>query len=324
MPSIFYESSDYKNRHTHVNSNGEASLRCRKLDLYRSMITVGNPSFISKQKIRDYGLARTIYSSVLEKVGIVFENIQSDRNGMRLHPIYHGHVSDKKRIVSYNLGMAFAKFYAEKLLDVPSLVHVESLKAMGAIELNDVDAGRGREPDLVGQCSNGDWHVFEAKGMSVNQLNSKILSAKEQVQRIASIDGAPPQTLNACATYFNNERVLTYLVDPESKKEKGYRIKKDKFLDSSYKPIFLFESALDRKLELKVEDGFRYYAINFEAKGVNLSVGIEEEIHDLIQQREFDEIAFASKSKLTEQSQILEEENYSIGLDGIVVKYRDY
>lgn len=75
MPSIFYESSDYKNRHTHVNSNGEASLRCRKLDLYRSMITVGNPSFISKQKIRDYGLARTIYSSVIEKVGIVFEKI---------------------------------------------------------------------------------------------------------------------------------------------------------------------------------------------------------------------------------------------------------
>lgn len=43
-------------------------------------------------------------------------------------------VSDKKRIVSYNLGMAFAKFYAEKLLDIPSLVHVESLKALGSIE----------------------------------------------------------------------------------------------------------------------------------------------------------------------------------------------
>lgn len=324
MPLIFYQSTDYTNNHLHVNSNGEASLRCRKIDLYRSMITVGNPSFISKQKIRDYGLARTIYSSVIEKIGIVFENIQSDINGMRLHPIYHTHVSDKKRIVSYNLGMAFAKFYAEKLLDIPSLVHVESLKALGSIEFFDAEEGKGREPDLVGQCSNGDWHVFEAKGMSTNQLNAKILSAKEQVRRVESIGGVPPQTLNACATYFNDQRILTHLVDPESKGEKRYRIKRDKFIDSSYKPIFLFENALDRKLELKVEDGFRYYAINLEAKGVNLTVGIEEEIHDLIQQRELVEFPSSLRERLKKQSSLEREQNYSIGSDGIVVKYRDH
>ncbi|HHQ6722810.1 TPA: hypothetical protein ACSTNG_002584 [Serratia fonticola] len=324
MPLIFYESIDYKNNHAHINSNGEASINCRKVDLYRSMITVGNPSFISKQKIKDYGLARTIYSSVIEKIGIVFENINSDRNGMRLHPIYHGHVSDKKRIVSYNLGMAFAKFYAEKLLDIPSLVHVESLKALGTIDFIDSEEGRGREPDLVGQCSNGDWHVFEAKGMSVNQLNTKILSAKEQVQRVGSIDGIPPQTLNACATYFNDARILTYLVDPESKKEKHYKIKREKFLDTSYKPIFLFEGALNRKLELRVEDGFRYYAINLEAKGVNLTVGIEEEIHDLILQRELFELPSSLMSKLIKQRSREREQNFSIGLDGIIVKYRDY
>ncbi|MEQ9745491.1 hypothetical protein ABRQ05_14430 [Pectobacterium actinidiae] len=324
MPQIFYKSSDYKNNHGHINSNGEAILNCRKIDLYRSMITVGNPSFISKQKIKDYGLARTIYSSVIEKIGVVFENIMSDRDGMRLHPIYHGHVSDKKRIVSYNLGMAFAKFYAEKLLDIPSLVHVESLKALGTIEFIDAEEGRGREPDLVGQCLNGDWHVFEAKGMSINQLNAKILSAKEQVQRVGSIDGIPPQTLNACATYFNDERILTYLVDPESKKEKRYRIKRDKFLDMSYKPIFLFEDALNRKLELRVEDGFRYYAINLEAKGVNLTVGIEEEIHDLIQQREVYELSSSLTSKFINQLPRGREQNFSIGLDGIIVKYRDY
>tara|TARA_R110001599_G_scaffold97764_1_gene251914 strand:- start:8558 stop:9424 length:867 start_codon:yes stop_codon:yes gene_type:complete len=286
------------------------------------MMTVGNPSFISKQKIRDYGLARTIYSSVIEKVGIVFENIKSDRNGMRLHPIYHSHVSDKKRIVSYNLGMAFAKFYAEKLLDIPSLVHVETLKVLGAIELVDPEEVRGREPDLVGQSLNGDWHVFEAKGMTTNQLNTKIISAKEQVQRVESINGIPPQTLNACATYFNDYRILTYLVDPESKKEKRYKVKREKFLDSNYKPIFLLEKALNEKLELKVEDGFKYYAINLEAKGVNLTVGIEEEIHDLIQQRELFEFPSSLRSKLVEQSNQERGQKYSIGLDGIILKYR--
>lgn len=43
------------------------------------MVTVGNPSFISRQKIRDFGLARAIYDSVIEKVGTVWENIESDR-----------------------------------------------------------------------------------------------------------------------------------------------------------------------------------------------------------------------------------------------------
>lgn len=324
MPLIFYKSTDYTNDHLHVNSNGEASLRCRKIDLYRSMITVGNPSFISMEKIRNYGLARTIYSSIVEKIGIVFENIQSDINGMRLHPIYHTHVRDKKRIVSYNLGMAFAKFYAEKLLDIPSLVHVESLRALGAIEFFDAEDGNGREPDLVGQCSNGDWHVFEAKGMSTNQLKAEILSAKEQVQRVASIEGMPPKTLSACATYFNDQRILTYLVDPESKGEKNYKIKRDKFIDSSYKPIFLFEDALDRKLELKVEDGFKYYGINIEAKGVNLTVGIEEEIHDLIKQKELFKFPSSLKERLEKQSMLESKKNYSIGSDGIVVKYRDY
>lgn len=166
--------------------------------------------------------------------------------------------------------------------------------------------------------------MFEAKGMSNNQLNSKIISAKEQVQRIATINGLIPATLNACATYFNNDRILTYLVDPESKKEKSFRLRKDTFIDASYKSLFLIESALDRKLELNIEDGFRYYSINIEAKGVNLKIGLEEEVHDLLKQREFERISQMSKSILKEQAHMLRDQDYSLGLDGIVVKYRDY
>lgn len=288
------------------------------------MITVGNPSFISRKMIKDYGLARTIYSSIIEKIGIVYENILSDHHGMRLHPIYHQHVSDKKRIVSYNLGMAFAKFYSEKLLNIPSLVHVESLKALGVIDFFEGEEVKEREPDLVGQCLNGNWHVFEAKGMSINQLNVKIRSAKEQVQRVSSINGIPPQTLNACATYFNDQRILTYLVDPESKKEKDYKIDIEKFFDAIYTPIFLLENALDRNLKLRVEDEFRYYALNLETKGVQLTVGIEEENYELIQQNNISQLPSLLKSRFTEQHPWFIEYNASIGLDGIIVKYRNY
>lgn len=323
MPYINYQSTGYTNNHIHINSNGIQSIRCRKLDLYRAMVTVGNPSFISRQKIRDFGLARAIYNSVIEKVGTVWENIESDRTGMRLHPIYHSHVSDKKRIVSYNLGMAFAKFYAEKLLDIPNLIHVESLKELGAINFH-ATTGRGREPDLVGQCTNGNWHVFEAKGMSKNNLNTQIASAKQQVQRVASIQGVIPETLNACATYFNDREILTYLQDPESKNEKVIHVNREKFVDSFYKPLFLISDAIDKQLELRREDGLNYYSIDLEAKGLNLRVGLDEEVHDLIMQKEFSTLHSISKQKFKKYSEDLIHENYSVGLDGIVVKYRDY
>lgn len=108
-------------------------LGCKKLDLYRSMVTVGNPSFLSLQKIRDHGLARALYDSIIKKVAIVANNIQSDQAGIRRHQIFDTYVSDEKRIVSYNLGMAFAKLYSEKLLGIPNLVHIEFLKKQNAV-----------------------------------------------------------------------------------------------------------------------------------------------------------------------------------------------
>lgn len=320
MPHIYYQARGYANHYSHINSIGIQNIRCRKLDLYRAMITVGNPSFISKQKIHDFGLARAIHNSIIEKIGVIWENVDSDRNGMRLHPIYHTHVSDKKRSISYNLGMAFAKFYAEKLLDIPNLIHVENLNTINFHQIT----GRGREPDLVGQCTNGNWHVFEAKGMSRNNLNTQILSAKQQVQRVASIEGVIPDTLNACATYFNDTQILTYLEDPKSIDSKIIHINKENFLESFYKPIFLMSNAINKPLELRREDGLNYYSIDLEVKGLNLTVGLDEEIHNLIMQKEFNAISSISKQKFKRYSNDNMRENYSIGLDGIVVKYRDY
>ena len=318
MPYISYQAKEYTNNYIHINSNGIKRIHCRKIDLYRAMITVGNPSFISRQKIRDFGLARAVYNSIIEKVGIIWENIQSDKLGMRLHPIYHSHVSDKKRIVSYNLGMAFAKFYAEKLLNIPTLIHVESLKELDAINFH-ATIGKGREPDLVGQCTNGNWHVFEAKGMSKNNLNTQIKSAKQQVQRIASIQGERPETLNACATYFNDREILTYLQDPKSESEKIIHINKERFVDNYYKPLFLISNAINKPFNLRRDAGFNYYSIDLETKGIKLRIGLEEEVYNLIMQKEFNTLHSFSKEKFKNYSQYFIHNNYSVGLDGIVV-----
>ena len=108
---------------------------------------------------------------------------------MLLHPIFDGYVLDQKRNVSYNLGMAVAKYYSEKLLQIANLIHVETLKKQNAIVfVNQI--GSTKEPDLVGQTSNGDWHIFEAKGMSTNSLATNITRAKNQARQIHSLTGA--------------------------------------------------------------------------------------------------------------------------------------
>ena len=214
VPRIYYRANNYVNPFNHINTNGEDYLLSRKLALYRSMITVGSPSFISWREIRANGFFRTLSNSIIQKFLLVQANIESSPNGMNLHHSFHNHVSDQKRIVSYNLGMAFAKYYAEKLLKIPNLTHLETLKKIGAVTFVK-QSGKSKEPDLVGMTSNGDWHVFEAKGMSSNKLATEVNKAKNQARQISTIHGQNPATLSACATFFGSNRI-TSLIDRKS------------------------------------------------------------------------------------------------------------
>jgi hypothetical protein len=75
MPRIYYTASQYTGNYAHINQNVESYINCRKIDLYRSIITVGNPSFITKEDIRINGLWRTISNSIIRKILLVQTNI---------------------------------------------------------------------------------------------------------------------------------------------------------------------------------------------------------------------------------------------------------
>jgi hypothetical protein len=81
---------------------------------------------------------------------------------------------------------------------------------------------------------------------------------------------------------------------------------------------------MDKKLKLRREDGFNYYSVDIEAKGVHLRVGLDEEVHDLVKQKEFTSERFKTMEKFKSLSKQMEQDNYSIGQDGVVVKYRNY
>lgn len=328
MPYIYRKVSGYQHPFSALNTTREEIINCKKLDLYRCIITVGNPSFLTLKDIRFYGFARAMYNSILKKVAIVAVNIQSDLSGIRRHPIFDSYVSDDKRIVSYNLGMAFAKLYSEKLLNIPNLVHLEFLKKQNAVTfVSQQSKSRTREPDLVGQTSDGKWHIFEAKGVSssASQLSGKIIEAKKQIREVAAVHGSPPTTGSACATYIGRDRILTYLSDPPSEGNKQIEFPREKFLKSYYAPFLLAKETLDAPSRKEKINGFEVVFYDFKNASRKLSIGLDSEVADLIQSNNFNLSLVNLERRLKDYStKVQGDGRYSIGLDGFVVGYTDY
>ncbi|WGQ14522.1 hypothetical protein [Sphingobacterium faecium] len=323
MPRIYYTAEGYNGPYLDINTNQEQHILCRKLDLYRSIITVGNPSFFSWKDVRINGFFRTLSNSVIQKILLVQANIESNQNGMYLHPVFNTYVSDQKRIVSYNLGMAVAKLYAEKLLNIPNLIHVESLKKVNAITfVNQVD--KSKEPDLVGQTSNGEWHVFEAKGTSSKYLTTKISEAKEQARQIQTIHGANPSTISACATSFGADKIFTKIVDPPNEKGKEIEIDISKFFDNYYSPFFAMREASNSSFKTNKFENIEFNSIDIHTNTLNLTIGIETEVYELIQEKNFSLLKDYYSKKGNVNENFTQENQISIGLDGFIVKYSNH
>lgn len=286
------------------------------------MITVGSPTYITWKEIKSHGLIRTLCNSIFNKWALVQNNIESSKNGIYLHPIYHTHVSDKKRDVSYNLGMAFAKFYSEKLLNIPSLIHLETLKKVGAVEFVN-PLGKTKEPDLAGLSINHQWHIMEAKGMSSNKLTSKIEEAKHQGLQVSKVHGQTPATISACATFFGNDRITSLLQDPEPIGEKEININENLFFEWYYKSFFAFNEYLDRKPIDGEFKGVQYKYFTFDLKSLQIQFGLETEIYEIIRDQKYDLIPeyYSKRRNLDALNSGVNSDEISIGLDGFIVKY---
>lgn len=323
MASTFHHIRDYTGRHAPKNTVMESPLQCTRIDLCRGLITVGNPSFLSWETIRLHGFARAIHDAVLAKAALVMTNLRVRNGFICRHKIFDSYVADQKRIVTYNLGMAFAKLYAEKVFSIPSLVHVEFLKKRDAIVVNKTTGStRNKEPDLVGSDLSGRWHVFEAKGVSgsESQLTRKIGEAKEQLSQVISVHTADPDTRTACATFLGVDRIITHLVDPPTNVERAIEISRETYLDAYYSPFVAAQnseiSTLRRNQRI---DGISVETITLRKGSGRLVFGLETEVFEQAIDRKY-EFSDSLRGKLRQYSQrtdIL----FSIGLDGYFCQY---
>lgn len=319
MPRIYYTAHNYTGNYAHINTATEQYIRCRKLDLYRSIITVGNPTFLTLKDIRENGLFRAMSDSIFQKALLVQSNIDSNENGIHLHHSFQHKLTDYKRIISYNLGMAITKFYAEKLFNVPNLIHIESLKIQNAVTFHTTN-NTTKEPDLVGTKPDGSWHIFEAKGMSSNKLKYELRKAKLQAQQINRIHGSIPETLNACATHFRTDKIITRIEDPQSINKKDIEISSySNYLEKYYNSFFAFSKEVKKQ---KMND-LDYVYFNIEHPKLNISIGLDNEVYELIKQKNFNYInEFYLKKK--NDNILTDNENISIGQDGFIVKYTNF
>lgn len=317
MPNIYHHVRDYKEPYLGKNTALESLLRCTRIDLCRGLITVGNPSFLTWEAIRRYGFARAVCDSVLSKWGIVMTNLEVRSGNICRNIIFDSYVSDKKRIVSYNLGMAFAKLYAERIFEIPNLVHVEFLKKRGAIELHKPEGKkRSKEPDLVGIDLAGQWHVFEAKGVSgtESQLAGKIGEAKEQLAQVVSIHGDLPETRSACATFIGSHRVVSIIADPPSDLETRIEISREKYFEAYYSPFLVTEQSNVGFRQSQRIDGISVETIILERGPQRLAFGLETQVFERALDRIYDyPDSLRGRSRLYSQR---EDESYSIGPDG--------
>lgn len=117
----------------------------------------------------------------------------------------------EKGAVSYFLGMAVCKLFADRMLDTPWLLHLDVFKDQ--LDPN-VVGGRSR-PDLVGLKHSGEWQAFECKGRSSVPNADERRKAKEQAQRLTRVGSTDCVLHVGAISYFRQEKLEFHWRDPE-------------------------------------------------------------------------------------------------------------
>lgn len=202
---ISYESVDFP---AATLPNGTANLTVSWDDLLWAAVTVGRPNwyYVFQHGLPSIHEARFRWSLVrmaLEQRGPAASRVCRTSAIRALDPTGKG-------AVSYLLGMVVCKLFAAKLLNTPWLLHLDVFRS----QLNAVLTGRSR-PDLVGQDHELQrWHGFECKGRVNPPDRATKEAAKEQAERLISVDDVACSLHVGAVTYFRGETLHFYWRDP--------------------------------------------------------------------------------------------------------------
>jgi len=150
------------------------------------------------------------------RTALIYANLREAPSGFFTRSdAYDALDPSEKGAVSYFLGLAASKLFAERCLQVPWLLHLDVYrKQLQAV----LKSGRSK-PDLIGQDSNGNWVVIESKGRT-NEFDAAALrKAKAQSRRVRSISGIAPTLRIGMQSYFESSQLCLWIDDPDEPDE---------------------------------------------------------------------------------------------------------
>lgn len=309
MVQINYDAENF-GAHWGVELSGSHQLTCTWQEIVWSAITVGKRHWGDVWKSGKYSQLEAIFRATMVYAYLMENNssqrlVQSDAF-KRLDP-------SEKGAISYFYGLMSSKLLAEKLLNVPWLMHLDVYKDQLAIS-----SSGNSKPDLVGLNNNGEWVVVEAKGRS-NSFDRKALDkAKTQTGFIKQISGKTPILFAAVQSYFSNGNFRTRIADPDDVNENAVDLKLtlQDYIKSYYKLLFdLIENEKSQIVELYQN---KYIIVDIEQ--ADLKVGINKDLYTFLNKKEFGFDSLLGIFLMTEIKGFTDNENYAyLGKDGIVV-----
>lgn len=256
---------------------GSHSMDVRWPGLVWAAATVGRKSWDKVIQHGYHSRLEIIYRSAILRANLE-GSAQSAQNELTKTDAYKSLDPSEKSAISYFLGLSFAKWAAQELLETPWLIHLDRLP------VDRVSLIGNRRPDLVGMDDQGRWSVFEAKGRT-NGLNKRLIqNAKIQTQMFRKIDGNDPRIRVASIVYFSDDMLKLYLEDPEPNESHPDAVDlkilggKEQFLNHYYQP---FLSLIENNHPSSEEVAGRMIDVVSFVE-VDLAVGLDSQVRSVL------------------------------------------
>ena len=247
--------------------NGSHALQFQWDELLWASITVGK----APRDVLRHG--RYSYAEILHRVSCLhaYYDIGNSRR-LVVSPAFRTLDSTEKGLVSFYLGMAMAKLYADKMLGIPWMMHISRYGSPWAVRFG----ANTNRPDLFGCNAFGQWAVAEAKGRS--RVTARLVTKmKQQKSAVATIKRVPPAFRYGSATRFEGGDLALRVVDPPPRRRaEDIPLDPAAWLLDYYRPVVdLLDGAATRR------EG---EAIIGQLPGADVEFGVPAEIAELVRE----------------------------------------
>ena len=160
-------------------------------------VTVGRQNWTDVLQHGNYSILELLW-----RVAMIHANLRQCKNRkskerLKKSPAFNNLDRSEKGAVSFFLGLCMAKIFAERLLGVPWLLHLDVYR----VKLKPTFVTTDR-PDFVGMDETGHWVVIEAKGRTGCVDSNLLNKARNQTQALSTIAGQRPVLRAAMVTHF--------------------------------------------------------------------------------------------------------------------------